>query len=62
MRELRAHYARKKFTQSWRSWHCQLRRIGWQVDRVTDVELKERFDGTIREIVELVMLRRAEAA
>lgn len=35
-----------------------LRRLRWQVDRVTDVELTERFDATIREIVELVNLRR----
>jgi very-short-patch-repair endonuclease len=40
----------------------QLRRINWQVDRVTDVELRERFERTIRELVELVMLRRARAA
>lgn len=40
----------------------QLRRIGWQVDRVTDLELKEHFDRTIRELVELIALRRAEAA
>lgn len=35
-----------------------LRRIGWQVDRVTDVEIDTQFDRTIREIVELVGLRR----
>ena len=40
----------------------QLRRIGWQVDRVTDLELKEQFEPTIRELVELVALRRARAA
>lgn len=36
----------------------KLRRIGWQVDRVTDVELGERFDATIDELVELVEIRR----
>ena len=40
----------------------KLRRIGWQVDRVTDIELKEHFDATIRELVELVALRRRPAA
>ncbi len=40
----------------------QLRRIAWQVDRVTDVELKQHFDRTIHELVELVDLRRREAA
>jgi very-short-patch-repair endonuclease len=36
----------------------QLRRIGWQVDRVTDQELREAFDATIDEVVELVDHRR----
>jgi very-short-patch-repair endonuclease len=40
----------------------KLRRIGWQVDRVTDVELKENFEATIAELVELVMLRRRSTA
>jgi very-short-patch-repair endonuclease len=40
----------------------KLRRIGWQVDRVTDIELKEHFQETIAELVELVMLRRRSAA
>lgn len=35
-----------------------LRRLHWQVDRITDVELRERFDAVITEIVELVELRR----
>jgi hypothetical protein len=39
-----------------------LRRVGWQVDRVTDQELRESFDTTIREIVELYTLRRRELA
>ena len=36
------------------------RRIGWQVDRVTDLELAEDFDGAIDELVELWRLRRRE--
>lgn len=40
----------------------QLRRIGWQVDRVTDVELKENFHAAIAELVDLVALRRSEVA
>jgi very-short-patch-repair endonuclease len=40
----------------------QLRRVGWQVDRVTDVEIRERFDVTIAELVELVELRRRSLA
>ncbi len=34
------------------------RRLGWQVDRVTDQELREAFDTTIDELVELHALRR----
>jgi very-short-patch-repair endonuclease len=34
-----------------------LHRIGWQVDRVTDVEIKERFAATIAELVDLVRER-----
>ncbi|HWL41299.1 MAG TPA: type IV toxin-antitoxin system AbiEi family antitoxin domain-containing protein [Ilumatobacter sp.] len=37
----------------------QLRRIGWQVDRVTDVELNTAFTSTISEVVELIRLRQA---
>lgn len=33
------------------------RRLGWQVDRVTDLELAENFDRVIRELVELHRLR-----
>ena len=33
------------------------RRLGWQVDRVTDLELAEDFDGAIHELVELHRLR-----
>lgn len=40
----------------------QMRRVGWQVDRVTDVELKVAFSATIDEIVELINLRRANPA
>ena len=40
----------------------QLRRIRWQVDRVTDQELRDDFAGTISELVELIHLRRAELA
>lgn len=40
----------------------QLRRVGWQVDRVTDVELAERFSATIDELVDLVSLRRRDRA
>lgn len=38
-----------------------LRRIGWQVDRVTDSDVRDRFDLTIDELVELVHLRRTAA-
>ncbi len=38
----------------------KLRRIGWQVDRVTDIEIREAFDATIAELTELVALRRSE--
>lgn len=40
----------------------QLRRVGWQVDRVTDQELADDFHGTIDELVELIALRRREFA
>lgn len=36
------------------------RRIGWQVDRVTDQELAENFDGAIAELADLWHLRRTE--
>ena len=36
------------------------RRIGWQVDRVTDLELSANFNGAIAELYELWLLRRAE--
>jgi len=36
------------------------RRIGWQIDRVTDQELVDNFDQTIRELVELYHLRAAQ--
>ena len=36
----------------------QLRRIHWQVDRITDQEIRERFAASIDELVELVALRR----
>jgi len=36
------------------------RRIGWQVDRVTDQECASDFDSAIDELVELFHLRRAE--
>ena len=35
----------------------QARRLGWQVDRVTDQELKESFEDCIDELVELHALR-----
>jgi len=38
------------------------RRIGWQVDRVTDQELTDDFAGTIAELVDLHRLRTAEIA
>lgn len=38
----------------------QARKIRWQVDRVTDQELREDFDGTIREVSELYFQRAAE--
>lgn len=34
-----------------------LRKLGWQVDRVTDRELVDNFDGVIRDLVELHALR-----
>jgi very-short-patch-repair endonuclease len=40
----------------------QARRIGWQVDRVTDQELRDDFIGTIRELVDLYQLRLEEVA
>ena len=40
----------------------QLRRIHWQVDRVTDQEIREHFDAMINELVELVDLRRRTLA
>jgi very-short-patch-repair endonuclease len=39
-----------------------LRRIRWQVERVTDQELRDDFGGTIRDIAELYFLRRQEFA
>jgi very-short-patch-repair endonuclease len=36
----------------------QLRRVGWQVDRVTDLEVREQLDATISELVELIEIRR----
>lgn len=38
-----------------------LRRIGWQVDRVTDEDVRRRFRATIDELVELVELLRGAA-
>lgn len=40
----------------------QMRRIGWQVDRVTDQELADGFTRVIDELVELVEIRRGERA
>jgi hypothetical protein len=40
----------------------QARRIGWQVDRVTDLELTTAFKRTIDELVDLFWLRTAELA
>ena len=40
----------------------QLRRLGWQVDRVTDGDVAENLRGTIDELVELIALRRREVA
>jgi very-short-patch-repair endonuclease len=39
-----------------------LRRVGWQVDRVTDVEVNTRFDATIRELLDLIAVRRHDLA
>ena len=36
------------------------RRVGWQVDRVTDLELAEHFPAAIDELVELWTMRRRE--
>lgn len=38
-----------------------LRRLGWQVDRVTDDDVRSRFRATVDELVELVHLRRRAA-
>jgi very-short-patch-repair endonuclease len=40
----------------------QARRIGWQVERVTDQELRESFDTCIDELAELFHLRSGLAA
>ncbi len=40
----------------------QLRRVSWQVDRVTDQELREDFDGAISDLVGLYELRCREVA
>jgi hypothetical protein len=40
----------------------KLRRIGWQVDRVTDTEVRDSFDSTIVELLELIELRRSDIA
>ena len=37
------------------------RRIGWQIDRVTDQELRDSFDRSIEELVELYHLRKNES-
>ena len=37
-----------------------LRRLGWQVDRVTDDDVRRRFRETIDELVELVDVRRRD--
>lgn len=39
-----------------------LRRVGWEVDRVTDVELSAAFDATIRELIDLIGQRRRSVA
>lgn len=40
----------------------KLRRVGWHVDRVTDVEVRESFESTIAELLDLIALRRREVA
>jgi very-short-patch-repair endonuclease len=37
------------------------RRIGWQIDRITDQECREHFDRSIRELVDLYRQRTARA-
>ena len=32
--------------------------LHWQVDRITDVEIRDAFDAAITELVELIELRR----
>lgn len=39
-----------------------LRRVGWQVDRVTDIEIEEQFATTINELLELITLRSGRPA
>ncbi|MEO6654019.1 MAG: type IV toxin-antitoxin system AbiEi family antitoxin domain-containing protein [Ilumatobacteraceae bacterium] len=39
-----------------------LRRVGWQVDRVTDVELEHHFEATIHELLEIIRSLRSSAA
>ena len=38
----------------------RLRRVRWQVDRVTDQELESSFDATIAELVDIIRFRRLE--
>lgn len=40
----------------------KLRRIGWQVDRVTDVEVRTDFRAAIDDLVDLIALRRRQWA
>jgi hypothetical protein len=47
-------------TQRDKSRDRNARRMGWQVDRVTDLELKQDFRGSIDELHDLWLLRRSE--
>jgi len=38
----------------------RLRAVGWQVDRVTDADVRDHFQSTIDELVALIDLRRSE--
>lgn len=40
----------------------QLRRLGWQVDRVTDADVSRNLSATISELLELIELRRRDLA
>ena len=40
----------------------QARRVGWQVDRVTDADVRDSLPATVAELVELIALRARQVA